>query len=92
MRGKSYFLDNFKPPSIDSTKPGTVEIKKGRDKEKSQVAVELSSQVFCILRFLQLLAYICWIRRRRAKPIYMLVMKRRPKSGIACWFMMTRPE
>ncbi|XP_006459737.1 hypothetical protein AGABI2DRAFT_191595 [Agaricus bisporus var. bisporus H97] len=38
------FRYNFKPPSIDATKPGTVEIKKGRDKEKSQVALELSSQ------------------------------------------------
>jgi hypothetical protein len=59
--GFSYFLDNFKPPSIDSTKPGTVEIKKGREKEKSQVALELSSQVCCALRFLQphnSLAYI----------------------------------
>ncbi|KAF9448463.1 hypothetical protein P691DRAFT_759887 [Macrolepiota fuliginosa MF-IS2] len=38
------FKYNFKPPSIDSTKAGSIEVKKGKD--KTQVAVEhLSSQV-----------------------------------------------
>ncbi|KXN81642.1 Ell-associated factor Eaf [Leucoagaricus sp. SymC.cos] len=35
------FRYNFKPPAVDLTKPGTIEVKKG--KEKTQVAVEHSS-------------------------------------------------
>lgn len=33
--------DNFKPESIDPTKPGTIEVKKG--KEKTSVTVERAS-------------------------------------------------
>lgn len=39
--------DNFKPESIDPTKPGTIEVKKG--KEKTSVTVErASTQVSCL--------------------------------------------
>lgn len=44
MTRELWLVDNFKPPAIDSTKPGTIEVKKGKD--KTQVVVEhLSSQV-----------------------------------------------
>lgn len=38
-------IDNFKPESIDSSKPGTIDIKRGKD--STSVTVERSSAQVC---------------------------------------------
>jgi hypothetical protein len=78
--------DNFKPESIDSTKPGFIEVKRGKD-STSVVIERPSTQVSLSFPYGPQMLNIC---QRRASTIYLLVRSNQRKSGSASWSTMMK--
>ena len=79
--------DNFKPPSIDSTKPGTIDIKRGKD--STSVSVELSSsQVSVVAAFWSLISHF---QHRSVRATSLLGPNKPPRIRIVFSSTMKRP-